>query len=234
MSGRAAASRRSGLTGWIRDLARGRARLLIAATIGAALCFALPGSLRWSTRLLLAWDAGTLLYIALISAMMMRSEVGDIRSRAKLFDENRFTILIMILLATVSSFGAIVAELVNGRSGGALPPGPMALAGVTVLLSWTFTHMVFAVHYAHEYYQCVDQSERGGLQFPNEPEPDYGDFLYFSFVIGCAAQTADVGVTSGAMRRNVLVHGVVAFLFNTAVLALSVNIAAGLIGSGGS
>ncbi|PSC06034.1 DUF1345 domain-containing protein [Alsobacter soli] len=192
----------------------------------------MPGSLRVSTRLLLAWDAGVLLYIGLVTVMMQRSEVEDIRSRALAYDENRFTILILIVLATVSSFGAIVAELVNGHVGGHLQAWPMLLAGVTVLLSWTFAHVVFAQHYAHEYYLCEPGSGRCGLKFPDEEWPDYGDFLYFSFVIGCAAQTADVEVSSGAMRRIVLVHGVVAFLFNTAVLALTINIAAGLIGTG--
>ncbi|WP_460450765.1 DUF1345 domain-containing protein [Alsobacter sp. SYSU BS001988] len=216
----------------LKRIVQARGRLLASAAVAGATLLALPGALRFSTRLLIAWDLGTLLYIGLIVTMIRQSDVDDIRSRAAAYDENRFTILLLIVGATMASFAAIVVELVNGRSAGALQAGPMALAGATVLLSWTFTHFVFAMHYAHEFYACEDQKERQGLIFPGETEPDYSDFLYFSFVIGCAAQTADVDVTGAGMRSIVLVHGVVSFLFNTAILALTINIAAGLIGSG--
>jgi uncharacterized membrane protein len=216
----------------LRRIVQARGRLLASAAVAGATLLALPGALRFSTRLLIAWDLGTLLYIGLIVIMMRRSNVEDIRTRAAGNDENRFTILLLIVGASMASFAAIVVELVNGRTAGVLQAGPMGLAGATVLLSWTFTHFVFAMHYAHEFYACVDRKERQGLKFPGETEPGYADFLYFSFVIGCAAQTADVDVTAPGMRSIVLVHGVVSFLFNTAILALTINIAAGLIGSG--
>ncbi|WP_406855039.1 DUF1345 domain-containing protein [Alsobacter sp. KACC 23698] len=223
---------RAALPDRLRRIVQARGRLLASAALAAATLLALPGGLRFSTRLLIAWDLGTLLYIGLIVAMMRRSDVDLIRSRSAFNDENRFTILLLIVGATMASFAAIVAELVNGRVQGVLQAGPMALAGVTVLLSWTFTHVVFAMHYAHEFYACDEQKDREGLKFPGEASPGYNDFLYFSFVIGCAAQTADVDVTASGMRSIVLVHGVVSFLFNTAILALTINIAAGLIGSG--
>jgi uncharacterized membrane protein len=101
--------------------------------------------------------------------------------------------------------------------------------------AWVFIHLTFALHYAHDYFDELATElgkplvERGGLRFPGTETPDYYDFLYFSYVIGVACQTADVDITSSLMRRTALVHCVLAFFFNSAVLALTINIAAGLI-----
>jgi uncharacterized membrane protein len=111
----------------------------------------------------------------------------------------------------------------------------IGLAAATIVSAWFFIHLTYALHYARE---CFDEyfaepgrpaAERGGLAFPGTEHPDYYDFLYFSYVIGVACQTADVNISSPAMRRVVLVHCVLAFFFNSAVLALTINIAAGLI-----
>jgi uncharacterized membrane protein len=102
------------------------------------------------------------------------------------------------------------------------------LATLTIVLSWAFIHTIFALHYAHEYH-AEHRKNRGGLAFPGEEAPDYWDFVYFSFVIGMAAQTSDVAITSKAIRRTVAAHGIVSFVFNAALLALTVNIAASAI-----
>jgi len=104
-----------------------------------------------------------------------------------------------------------------------------ALAGVTVLASWAFIQTMYALHYAHDYYAAVDRGERGGLQFPGESAPDYFDFLYFSVVIGTSGQTADVSFVSKSLRRIGTLHCALAYLFNTTVLALLINIGASLI-----
>ncbi|MFI5002736.1 MAG: DUF1345 domain-containing protein, partial [Reyranellales bacterium] len=95
--------------------------------------------------------------------------------------------------------------------------------------SWTFTHMIFTLHYANLFYRLDNDGAANGLEFPGGRPPDYGDFLYYSFVIGCACQTADVNTVSPAMRRATLVHGVVSFAFNTAILALMINVGASLL-----
>jgi uncharacterized membrane protein len=106
---------------------------------------------------------------------------------------------------------------------------------MTIATGWTFIHLTFALHYAHEYASEhrrrpeLDDKIRGGLQFPDTTTPDYSDFLYFSFIIGVACQTADVALSSPMMRRIALAHGVVAFFYNTIIVALTINIAAGLI-----
>ena len=103
-----------------------------------------------------------------------------------------------------------------------------ALTVATVALSWTFTHIVFTLHYANVYYK-PDEDGPGGLAFPGHRPPDYRDFLYYAFVIGCACQTGDVATLSHAMRRLTLLHGIVAFAFNTAILALMINVGASLV-----
>jgi uncharacterized membrane protein len=132
--------------------------------------------------------------------------------------------------AAVASLAAIGLELVGARSA---PPREqslhLALAGLTIVLSWCFVHTGFALHYAHEYYVDRHRGHPPCLQFPGGSRPDYVDFLYFSFVIGTTSQTADVSIASPSMRRLALLHGVIAFVFNTTLLALTVNIAASLI-----
>ncbi|MDR3448244.1 MAG: DUF1345 domain-containing protein, partial [Alphaproteobacteria bacterium] len=111
----------------------------------------------------------------------------------------------------------------------------MALAGATIISAWVFIHLTFALHYAHEYFDETKNEVgetyklRGGIVFPGTQDPDYWDFMYFSFIIGVASQTADVSISSKAIRRTSLVHSVLAFFFNSAILALTINIAAGLI-----
>ena len=105
----------------------------------------------------------------------------------------------------------------------------IALTGATVASSWLFMHLMFAMHYAHDYYLSERRGQEPGLAFPQEPQPDYWDFLYFSAVIGTSGQTADVSFTSTAMRRTGLVHCVLAYFYNTTVLALTINIAASLM-----
>jgi uncharacterized membrane protein len=122
--------------------------------------------------------------------------------------------------------GAIFAEL--GSPGVRNRPTHFTLVMVTIVLSWAFIHTMFALHYAYEFYD--DAPGGGGMAFPGgEKEPDYWDFVYFSFVIGMTAQVSDVGITSKQIRRTVTAHGIVSFLFNAALLALSVNLAAGAI-----
>ena len=149
--------------------------------------------------------------------------------QARLQDESQWVILILVMVAAIASLVAIVAELA-AASGlhGALRYTHISLALFTIVASWTFTHMMFGLHYAHDYYLAVTKGEPVGLQFPGDDAPDYGDFLYFAYVIGTSAQTADVNLTSKAMRRVGLLHCVLAFFFNTTVLALTINIAASL------
>ncbi len=206
----------------------GRRRLLLSCVAGLVLYALLPASMRLPTRLILAWDFTATIYIAATLWMFVHSTVDMCRSHAALYDEGDWVILLLVIASAGASFVAIFAELPVLKQPEQSVSLALVLTGVTVALSWTFTHTVFTLHYAKVYYRPDDDGP-GGLEFPGDREPDYRDFLYYSFVIGCAAQTGDVATTSIAMRYLSLVHGIVAFTFNTAILALTINVGASLL-----
>ena len=214
----------------------GHPRLLICVLIGLAALALMPTIWRLETRLLLAWNFGILLYLASSAQMMIKSDQNTIRRRARLTDESRFVVLTLAILAAVASILAIVAQLAQVKDMvGLMKSLHLGLAALTIVSSWTFIHVIFAQHYAHEYFieraseKELPENMRGGICFPDTTSPDFADFLYFSFVIGVASQTADVAICSRPMRRVALVHCVLSFFFNTTILALTINIAAGLI-----
>jgi uncharacterized membrane protein len=203
----------------------GRPRLFFSIALGIAAFFFLPGSLRLVTRLLIGWDIFVTCYLLLAYVMMFRCDHSHIRRSAILQDDGRFLILLVTALGAFASIAAIVFELgASHRSGPEL-----TLATVTIALSWAAVHTIFALHYAHEFYRG---SKPGGLQFPSGDQhenADYWDFVYFSFVIGMTAQVSDVGITDRIIRRTATAHGIISFVFNTALVALMVNIAASAI-----
>ena len=202
-----------------------RPRTFVSLAIGTVAFFLLPDSLRLVTRLLVAWDIFAAFYLALAYAMMFRCDHSHIRRNAILQDDGRFLILLVTALGAFASIAAIVFEL--GAANRSAPA--LVLATVTIILSWAAVHTVFSLHYAHEYYRG---SKPGGLQFPSgdqHEDADYWDFVYFSFVIGMTAQVSDVGITDKTIRRTATAHGIVSFVFNTALVALMVNIAASAI-----
>jgi uncharacterized membrane protein len=203
-------------------------RLFSAVFLGGLLGLGLPHDWRASTRLLVAWDCATGAYLILALIMMAGSTIDRMRYRAGLKDEGQFVILGLTTATALVSLGGIMAELAAAKSlKGQGEWRHIALAGLTVVLSWTFTHTMFAIHYAHEFYGGSEEKPTEGLEFPGDEAPDYWDFVYYSFVIGTACATADVDVTSKIMRRITTLHGMVAFFFNTTILALTVNIGAG-------
>lgn len=206
-----------------------RRRLLVAILAGLILAAILPGTMRLPTRFLLAWDLTSFIYVAFAFLMIARSDLETCRARAALYDENDWVIVTLVVGSAAASFVAIFAELAAIKSGAASPMVSLAVTALTVMLSWTFTHMIFTLHYANLYYRPHKDGVPGGLHFPGDESPDYCDFLYYAFVIGCAAQTADVSTTSRDMRLVSLAHGVIAFTFNTAILALVINVGASLL-----
>jgi uncharacterized membrane protein len=202
-----------------------RPRTFIALGIGILVCLLLPSSLRLVTRLLVGWDALIAAYLVLVYGMMLNNNDHRYIGRASAMqDDGRFVILMVIALGAFASVAAIVAELGTHRG-----VAELSIAITTIALSWAAVHTTFALHYAHDYYRG---GKAGGLQFPSgdkNDHADYWDFVYFSFVIGMTAQVSDVGITDKAIRRTATVHGIVSFIYNTALLALTVNIAASAI-----
>lgn len=210
-----------------------RPRLVVSALVGVATVAWLPPSLASHdiTRWIIGWNAGASLYLLLAARMMFWSSHERMRTRALLQDEGRLIILMLVVTAAVICLGAIVAELSVSRDlHGTLRYTHIALAALTILSAWAFTQVMFALHYAHDYYAAEARGNTGGLLFPGGHAPDYGDFLYFACVIGTSGQTADISFTSRTMRRTGLVHCLLAFFFNTTLVALTINIAASLLG----
>jgi uncharacterized membrane protein len=203
-----------------------RPRTFISAALGvAAYLLLLPAPLRPVTRVLIGWDVFATCYLVLVYFMMWRSELRNIKRNAVLQDDGRFLILLVTATGAFASIAAIVFEL-GARDRGVTQ---LALATLTIALSWAVVHTAFALHYAHDYYRG---SKPGGLQFPSgekQDHADYWDFVYFSFVIGMTAQVSDVGITDKTIRRTATVHGIISFVYNTALVALMVNIAASAI-----
>jgi uncharacterized membrane protein len=217
---------------------RDRPRILAGIVVGLVTALALwmaPNPLRASTRGVISWDAAALTFIALVMVMMRGSDVLKIQRDAARQDEGQgLTLLLSILAASVSVLG-IAAELGIAKADHEpVKTLRVGLAFATIAISWFFIHLIFAIHYAHEYYSpetCPDQdghAERGGLGFPGNEQPDYWDFLHFAVIIGVASQTADISFTSKPLRRIGTLHGVLSFVFNTVVLALTINLLAGL------
>lgn len=211
-----------------------RPRLLLAVAAGVTvwtLCILTPNNLSLVTSAILAWDATCITFISLTVAMMRGADSARMRAVAATQDQGQSVILALVVAAAAASIWVIAKELSAARDDvGLIKALRIILVFATVALSWFMVQLIFALHYAHEYYAPDDDTPRDaqGLLFPGGEEPDYWDFLHFSVVIGVASQTADISFTSKPLRRIGTVHGVVAFTFNTVVLALTINLLAGL------
>ncbi|WP_337186039.1 DUF1345 domain-containing protein [Phenylobacterium sp.] len=212
-----------------------RPRLAAAMALGAAAggaCAVLAPEPGAALSALVGWNAFCFAYLGLTLHAVAGQGPAEIRVRAAQQDQGRLTVLLLILAACVISLAAVALELSQARQ----EPGlgrllRIAGAVVTLTASWLTMQTVFAVHYAHEYYtpHADTGADRGGLAFPGGEAPDYWDFLHFAVVIGVAAQTADVAFTSKALRRLGTAHSLIAFVFNTLILALTINLLAGLL-----
>jgi uncharacterized membrane protein len=209
-----------------------RPRLLLCALLGIATWAVLPQfmALQEVTRIIVGWNAGACLYLGLVAWMIGNSSHERMRQRALKQDDGKKAILALVVISALMCLTCLVLELSVAKDlHGTSRSLHIALAGLTVFTSWAFTQVMFALHYAHDYYVAVTAGRAGGLAFPGEHAPDYGDFVYFACVIGTSGQTADVSFTSRSMRRTGLLHCVLAFFFNTTLVALTINIASGLV-----
>jgi uncharacterized membrane protein len=210
---------------WLRPWSS-QARL--GAAIVAGIAAELIMRLFWPASLsaILAWDAAVFVFLLLTYGVIADHSIDSIRRRAARLDTRAWVMMLLtIAAACISLFG--LALCLHGANG-ALPDQPilrLGLAGLTVLGSWSLIHTIFALHYAHLFYGVA----AGGLIFPGNKDPNYWDFLYYSFVVGMTCQVSDVQVASPRLRRLTLLHGVLSFFFNTVILALAVSVGAGLI-----
>jgi uncharacterized membrane protein len=207
-----------------------RPRLYCAALVGVAALVLLPRDWPASAREAGAWDLSAAIYLIFTFRLMLACKADHIRDTAARQDNSKMVILAIILLATAASFVAIVGLLAASKEAPYRTLN-LGLAAATLLLSWTLTQVVFTLHYAHEYYRSSggpdDPAE--GLDFRGDRNPDYWDFFYFATSFGAASQTSDVSILTKPLRRLATLHAIISFFFNTAVLALTINLAASLI-----
>ncbi len=202
------------------------ARIFAAAFCGGVVYALLPDSLRWSMRVLAGWDCGALLYIALAAIMMRDGTPDEMQRRAALYDEPQLSFVILTLLAVAASFAAIFVEFSAAKTA-PKPLIPIALGAFTLIVSWLLTHLMFTMHYAHLQYGTGLAA--GGIVRPEKGHLNYTDLLYFSFLIGCATETSDFVSVNSAMRRFMIVHSVVAYLFNVVIIALTISVISSFI-----
>jgi uncharacterized membrane protein len=209
-----------------------RPRLWISLAIAGVVAMLLPNWLYWTTQILCVWDAVMISFLALTWRLMIRATPAMMQKLALKEDEGRWIISIAIAFAACISLVAVAAIPHDKKAATAILVMHVAISILTIVGSWLLVHTIFTQHYAHLYYQgekTLAERKSSGLEFPGEIEPDYWDFLYFSFVIGMTGQVSDVNVTSRQMRIWSLFHGILSFFFNTTILAISINIVAGLI-----
>ncbi|MGM7389034.1 DUF1345 domain-containing protein, partial [Acinetobacter baumannii] len=181
-------------------------------------------SWKWSTILLASWNGSISLYLLHVWKLMRSADHSQMQQQAKKQDESKWVIMLIVLLAITMSLVAILVQLSQLPSGHYEKLGHVALALLTIISAWLFMHTVFALHYAHDFYMALSRNEEnGGLDFPGTEHPTYPDFLYFSYIIGTSAQTADVSITNKHMRLLNLFHAVLSFGFNTTILAICIN-----------
>jgi uncharacterized membrane protein len=220
---------------WIACHAHAQIRFLVALAVGIAVAVIGPRIVQLSpiACVLAAWNAGGWLYLLLVGVKMWRAELEGIKREAGIERESRIVVLVVVTLGSIFTLLALFAQLVALQSEhGVARTISIGLSISTIFLSWLLIHTVFALYYAHEFHSESRGGARGlggGLDFPDDRTPDYLDFLYFSFVVGTTAQTSDVAVTSRPMRHMVMLHGILSFFFNTAVIALAVNLASQMV-----
>lgn len=212
-----------------RHLIQVRPRLLIAVAIGALAFFLWPAG-ESITRLLVGWNAGVWCYLLSIWIMMVGAKAADVKRLAEREDESAQLVLVLVCVAAIASLAAIIIELAGASHLGQHKLLRYVFTGGTVLGSWFLIGTIFTLHYAHLFYGEDDDAEPPLRFAEGEKNPDYWDFLYFSFTISVAVQTSDVCVGTRALRKTVLAHSVIGFIFNAAILGLSINIAASLTG----
>ena len=217
-----------------RRVLAGHPRTFIALGVGLAawvlLGVAAPA---WPSvsRAITGWDAGASAFIVLALHLFVVRPPAQMAAEAEAQEEGEWTLFWVMLLGTVFSFAALSGEFSDLKNTPGVERGlHIALVAATLMLSWLLTHFVFAFRYAHEWYDLDERGQfKGGLAFPSDDQPDYIDFLYFSVVIGMTFQVSDVQITARRLRRIALLHGLISFLFNTVIVALTVNIAAGVL-----
>jgi uncharacterized membrane protein len=215
----------------LRRVLTARPRLYFSSLIGIAVGAVLPPSMGSALRAIIGWDVASGLYLILAFIMMLRSNPRQLRRRAFMQYDTRWVILGLVAGSAVATLFAIGQVLGNLRE---MPIETVywhvGLSGFTLISSWMLVNVIFAQAYAYEYFGPRQRKDGPtALAFPDDEQPDYWDFMYFSMCIGMTCQVSDVAIRSRVLRRVATVHAMLSFFYNTVILALTVNIAASLL-----
>jgi len=203
---------------------KGRPRVIVSLAIFIVAAVTLSGlGVRLTNAVLLGFDLAAVIFLGSLAHLFNKAEPAHMRGQAQALDTGRWAVLWGGVVMSAVVLMALGGELHAAKGGGLLE---LVVAVVSVILSWLFLNVMFAIHYAHGYYGEFGDKHKG-LEFPDTPDPDYWDFAYFSIVIGMTFQVSDVQITSNYLRRVVLLHSVIAFFFNVFIIAITVNIVAG-------
>ncbi|MGG6269468.1 DUF1345 domain-containing protein [Leptolyngbya sp. AN03gr2] len=211
-----------------------RQRIGLAVMFGMTIFVILPDAMHLYSRVLAAWIAGVFCFLNIVFWMMISSDAEKTFDRAQRQEAEHWAIFLLVVCTALISIGAIALMLVDNKD---LPASALtvqiALSIVSILSSWFLTHTMFALHYTSCYYH-IDHSDpklqyKGGIELPGGEQPDFLDFLYFSFTIGMTSQTSDISINTASMRRLSLGHGLVSFFFYSVIIALSVGVVGGLL-----
>lgn len=196
---------------------------------GVIVFFALPSKVDFLTRIMLGWDVFSLVTVIAYWTIFLKTSIAQIKEKANAEDSSTIIIFSVVVIATLASLLAMILLVTSKDESNKAIHLVTAISGM--IFSWLLVHSLFAVRYAHLYYSDDDKrrnNTKGGLDFPEDDEPDFKDFAYFSFVIGMTFQVSDVEISSKKIRRLALVHGLISFGFNTVIVALTINVIAGL------
>lgn len=214
----------------LRNVVFGHRRTFIALAVVCLAYLACPQTVS-RARGILAWDTGVVSFLVMVLHLFLTRDTKQMPALAEAQRDGEWTIFWIAFLVSVVSFFAVMTELPDLKDlSGQQRVFRVAFVAATLILSWLLTHVVFALRYAHEWYAPRGEGRpRKGLEFPGDQQPDYMDFLYFSLVLGMTFQVSDVQITARRTRRLAMLHGLISFLYNTVIIALTVNIAAGLL-----
>jgi uncharacterized membrane protein len=210
-------------------------RVYISLILAAIVCFSVLHVVSASTAILLTWMTFATSAIIMDWIIILTAHPREFKKIAVLEDSSRTMIFIVVIGASIVSLFAIVflLKMTKGASHEDIN-AHILLVISSVITSWVLVHTLFTLRYAHMYYDTDDDDGNakpmGGLEFPKEENPDYLDFVYFAFVIGMTFQVSDVEISDRQIRRLAWIHGMISFAFNTAIVALSINVISGLVG----
>jgi uncharacterized membrane protein len=195
--------------------------LFVLLTITGSL-FAIP-RLGWAAGTMAGFDVAALVFFITI-APLLNDRPSEMRESAERNDANRAGLLVITGIVMAAVLAAVSSELMRPH----MPKGlEMVLTIATLCITWLFSNMVYALHYAHLFYIGIGGKDARGIEFPQTEQPDYWDFIYFSTCLGMTFQVSDMIITSGRLRRVVTFHCLAAFVFNLGILAFSINVLGG-------